>query len=117
MTWPRSAARIAIRLPFKPIGSCFPGCLGKERAHQRLELLAPAPGALVLPPLSRPDGEGERHILLAPLAVELIVGHGGPSLLPSGRAELLACREAAERNILLHHGLGEAARLRDLTAG
>jgi hypothetical protein len=40
---------------------------------------------------------------------------GPPCCRPAG--ELLACLEAAERNILSHHGLGEAALPRDLVNG
>src|SRR4029434_1577991 len=76
-----------MRFPFKLMGSssCFSGRLGEERGQQRLTLLAPAVGAFVVTALSLADGQGEGYFFLAPLAVEFIVGHGGPSFLLRGR--------------------------------
>src|SRR5229473_6598237 len=65
--------------------SGFSGRLRKERAHQRLELLAAAAWALVLTALALADGQGLGDFLLAPLAVELVVGHAWSSVLPPGR--------------------------------
>src|SRR5882724_7307964 len=106
------SARIAIRLPFKLMGSssCFSGCLGEERPHQRLKLFASAAGALVVPALSLANGQGQGHFLLAPLAVELIVGHGGPSLLPPDR--VLSCWPVSRPPIELYSPTTASARRR-----
>ena len=71
-----------MRFPFRFMcggSSGFPGRLREERAHQRLQLLAAAARTLVLSALPRPDGQGQGHFRLAPLAVELVVRHGGSS--------------------------------------
>src|SRR5882724_7039042 len=106
------SSRIAIRLPFKLMGSssCFSGCLGEERPHQRLKLFASAAGALVVPTLSLANGQGQGHFLLAPLAVELIVGHGRSSLLPPDR--VLSCWPVSRPPIELYSPTTASARRR-----